>query len=148
MSLYCPMQNAGQVTNRKTHPVLPRSIFSNEILDEFHFRWLKIKNYRDRNESLNSYLDSVMPNHLKWNYSKIKINLPALVRLRGFFSLVTRFSLILFVKWGAFETFEFSSLAFILDGTSVGLALWFSVEPKTSSGSNALNALFAPFVCV
>ena len=74
------------------------------------------------------------------------MNLPALVRLRGFFSLVTRFSLILFVKWGAFETFEFSSLAFILDGTSVGLALWFSVEPKTSSGSNALNALFAPFV--
>ena len=36
----------------------------------FHFRWLKIKHYRDRNKSL----DSLMIYHLKWNSSK-NINL-------------------------------------------------------------------------
>ena len=34
-------------------------------LNEFHFRWLKIQHYRDKDESSNSYFDSVMLNHLK-----------------------------------------------------------------------------------
>ena len=34
-------------------------------LNEFHFRRLKIQNYRDGDESSNSYFDSVMLNHLK-----------------------------------------------------------------------------------
>ena len=34
-------------------------------LNEFHFRRLKIQHYRDKDESSNSYFDSVMLNHLK-----------------------------------------------------------------------------------
>ena len=32
--------------------------------DELHFRWLKILHYRDRDESLDSYIDSVIFVHL------------------------------------------------------------------------------------
>ena len=45
------------------------------FLDEFHFRWLKIYHYQDRNESSNSYFDSVVCDYLKWNLPEfININ--------------------------------------------------------------------------
>ena len=36
----------------------------------FDFRWLKIQDYRGRNESSNSYHNSVLLKHLKWKGSK------------------------------------------------------------------------------
>ena len=35
------------------------------FLDEFYFRWFKIKHYRDSNESSNSCFDSVVCDYLK-----------------------------------------------------------------------------------
>ena len=45
------------------------------FLDEFYLRWLKIWINQDRDEPSNSYFDSVLLNHLKWNLPKfININ--------------------------------------------------------------------------
>ena len=36
-------------------------------LDKNYFRWFKIQNNQDRNESSNPFCDCVIFNHLKWN---------------------------------------------------------------------------------
>ena len=39
----------------------------------FHFRWLKMYHYRDRDHSLSSFLNNVKSNHLKLKWPQVSI---------------------------------------------------------------------------